>query len=201
MPWQNLPIKTWRRWNPPEFSEAAGKFAQEIQKHLNLEPMENPFAPECSQLISPQKAEAKMRESLPPTVMNFTSDDYVEYTWHAPTARFYIGRPMLNSPEAGYQYPAWVMNALGGHRDCIDPMIFCASRTIAGTLVDLLTKPEELQKAQAEFNERTGGGIGGSKWRAPLLPPDIKPPIHFPWPEYISTVRGEEWWIPTGADD
>jgi aminobenzoyl-glutamate utilization protein B len=82
--------------------------------------------------------------------MNFTSDDYVEYTWHAPTARFYIGRPMLNTPEAGYQYPAWVMNALGGHRECIDPMIYCASRTIAATLVDLLTKPQELQKAQAD---------------------------------------------------
>lgn len=187
--------------NPPEFSEAARQFAREIQKNLNLDPMENPFAPECSRLIPPQEAEAKMRESLPPTVMNFTSDDYVEYTWHAPTARFYIGRPMLNSPKPGYQYPAWVMNALGGHRDCIDPMIFCASRTIAATLVDLLTKPEELQKAQAEFKERTGGGIGGTKWRTPLLPPDIKPPIHFPWPEYINTVRGEEWWIPTSDED
>jgi aminobenzoyl-glutamate utilization protein B len=65
----------------------------------------------------------------------------------------------------------------------------------------LLTKPQELQKAQAEFIERTGGGIGGSKWRAPLLPPDINPPIHFPWPEYISTARGEEWWIPTSDED
>ena len=90
--------------------------------------MEDPFAPECSQLISPREAEAKMRESLPPTVMNFTSDDYVEYTWHAPTARFYIGRPMLNAP-------------------------------------------------------------------------DIKPPIRFPWPEYISTAQGEDWWIPTTDED
>lgn len=87
------------------------------------------------------------------------SDDYVEYTWHAPTARLYVGRPMLKTPEPGYQYPAWVMNALGGHRACIDQMIFCASRTIAGTLVDLLTQPEELKKAQMEFEEQTGGGL------------------------------------------
>jgi aminobenzoyl-glutamate utilization protein B len=80
-------------------------------------------------------------------------------------------------------------------------MIFCASRTIAATLIELLTQPEELPKAQAEFKERTGGGIGGTKWRAPLLQPDIKPPIHFPWPEYIHTVRGEEWWIPTAEED
>ena len=186
---------------PPTFGTEACKFAREIQTHLNIDPMETPFVPECSTTISPRDAEAQMRQSLPPTVMNFTSDDYVEYTWHAPTARFYIGRPMLNSPKPGFQYPAWVMNALGGHRHCIDPMILSASRTIAGTLVDLLTKPEELEKSQAEFKERTGGGIGGSKWRAPLLPPDIKPPIDFPWPEYISTARGEEWWIPTGDDD
>lgn len=74
------------------------------------------------------------------------------------------------------------MDALGGHRECIDPMIFSACRTIAGTLIDLLTQPEELQKAQSEFKERTGGGVGGSKWRDPLLPADIKPPINFPYP-------------------
>ncbi len=122
--------------------------AREIQANLEVKPMPEPFAPQCSELISPQDAESIMRQSLPPSVLNFTSDDYVEYTWHAPTARLYVGRPMLKAPEPGYQYPAWVMNALGGHRACIDPMILCAGRTIAGTLIDLLTQPEELKKAQ-----------------------------------------------------
>ncbi len=186
---------------PPVFGDEAKEFARAIQRNLDVEPMAEPFADACSELITPEAAEAKMRESLPPGIRNFTSDDYVEYTWHAPTARLYVGRPMLNTPQPGYQYPAWVMNALGGHRACIDPMIMSAGRTIAATLVDLLTNRAALERAQSEFKERTGGGIGGTRWRAPLLPPDFAPPINFPWPEYISTVRGDEWWIPTTDDD
>jgi aminobenzoyl-glutamate utilization protein B len=64
-------------------------------------------------------------------------------------------------------------------------------------LVDLLTEPGELLKCKKEFEERTGGGIGGSKWVAPLLPKDFKAPIDMRWPEYVTTERGEEWWIPT----
>jgi aminobenzoyl-glutamate utilization protein B len=54
-----------------------------------------------------------------------------------------------------------------------------------------------LAKAKVEFDERTGGGVGGDKWMAPLLPRDFQPPIDLRWPEYVTTERGEEWWIPT----
>jgi aminobenzoyl-glutamate utilization protein B len=35
------------------------------------------------------------------------------------------------------------------------------------------------------------------KWVAPLLPEDFDPPVDLRWPEYITTVRGEEWFLPT----
>ena len=70
---------------------------------------------------------------------------------------------------------------------------------IAATLIDLLTSPEILERAQSEFKERTGGGIGGLEWVAPLLPRDFQAPVDLRWPEYIDTVRGREWWIPTPA--
>ena len=81
-------------------------------------------------------------------------------------ARIQIG-PRLVVQEPGYTYHAWVTNAMGGFPDCIDPGMFLAGKTIAATLLDLFTKPEELGKAQAEFNQRTGGGnrrlsVGGS---------------------------------------
>ena len=63
--------------------------------------------------------------------------------------------------------------------------------------LDLLAHPTILERVKAEFNERTGGGIGGAKWVAPLLPRDFVPPVDLRWPEYITTARGEEWWIPT----
>jgi aminobenzoyl-glutamate utilization protein B len=54
-----------------------------------------------------------------------------------------------------------------------------------------------LKKAQDEFRERTGGGVRGSKWVGPLLPRDFDTVVDMRWPEYITTSRGEEWWIPT----
>jgi len=56
-----------------------------------------------------------------------------------------------------------------------------------------------LQQAQDEFRERTGGGVGGTKWVAPLLSKDFATPVDLRWPEYIQTARGQEWWIPTPA--
>jgi aminobenzoyl-glutamate utilization protein B len=185
----------------PEYTEQARSFAREIQENLGLSPMKNPFPEEHERLITPQEAEAKLRQSLPPWQLNFTSDDYVEYTWHAPSVRLYTARPRLESPRADYTYPAWAINAMGGRPEIVDPGMFVAGKTLAATLLDLLTHPEELEKARAEFNERTGGGVGGSKWLAPLLAPDFPPPVDLRWPEYVQTVRGEEWWIPTPASD
>jgi aminobenzoyl-glutamate utilization protein B len=47
--------------------------------------------------------------------------------------------------------------------------------------------------AKREFLDRTGGP-GGSAWIPPLC--DYAPPIDFRWPEYVTTARGRDWWIP-----
>ncbi len=182
----------------PVWGEEAKKFGREIQKNLGLEPMADPIHPAMAELVTPEEDEARMRAILPPWQKNYTSDDYTDYTWHCPTARLYVGRAMLAAPK-GYQYPTWVWNALGGYPATIDPTIFSAARAIGGSLVDLLTDSQALAAAQSEFRERTGGGIGGSKWVGPLLPKNFPAPIHYRWPEYVSTPRGEEWWLPQGA--
>ena len=192
-----LTVKNLKQVGPPKMSDEARKFGQEIQKNLGIEPMADPFTTACQQYVSPQDFEASVRGQLPGWQVNFTSDDYVEYTWHAPTVLLHTSRPNLRSPDSSYQYPEWAYNALGGVRECIDPGMFSGSKTVSATLIDLLTKPEELEKAKAEFEERTGGGVGGSMWVAPLLPRDFAPPVDLRWPEYIHTERGEEWWAPT----
>jgi len=184
---------------PPVWDEEAKRFGREIQKNLGLAPMKNPIHPAMAELVTPEADEARMRAILPPWQKNYTSDDYTDYTWHCPTARLYVGRAMLAAPKPGYQYPTWVWNALGGYPATIDPTIFSAARAIAGSLVDVLTDPRAVDEAKAEFRERTGGGIGGSKWVGPLLPKNFPAPIHYRWPEYVTTARGEEWWLPQGA--
>jgi aminobenzoyl-glutamate utilization protein B len=184
---------------PPSWGPKARRFGAAIQKNLGLEPMRDPMLADMARLSPPEEAEATLRRELPEWQKNYTSDDYTDYTWHCPTVRLMIGRATLKPPRPGYQYPAWVWNALGGFPASIDPTVWCAARTIGATLVDLFTRPEVLRAAQAEFRQRTGGGVGGKDWVGPLLPRNFPAPIHFRWPEYVTTARGEEWWLPAGA--
>jgi aminobenzoyl-glutamate utilization protein B len=184
----------------PRWGGEALRVAREIQANLGLEPLERPFSPEIERLIDPEECERELRTMMPAWQQYLTSDDYTEYCWHCPTVRLVIARPSLAGPP-GYSYPSWVANALGGIAATIDPMIATAAKTIGATLLDLLTEPALLSEAKREFNERTGGGIGGSRWVAPLLPADFKVPHRYRWPEYVTTARGEEWTIPWREDE
>jgi len=177
----------------PEWGAEAVKIAQEIQANLGQEPMDAPFIDEMSRLISPQDAEAILRRDLPPSQLNSTSDDYTDMSWHTPLARFYIARPALKAN--GAPYPSWVMNAMGGIPATIDPMVRTAARVCALSALRLLEDKGARDAAMTEFKDRTGGGVGGSKWLAPLC--DYEPPIDFRWPEYVTTPRGRDWWIPS----
>jgi aminobenzoyl-glutamate utilization protein B len=195
----DLTYRNFEMVGPPVMPEAAKDFARACQKELGLEPMAEPFMPEIERLTDPREGEAKIRANLPAWQKNYTSDDYVEYTWHCPTVRLYVGRAMLRAPKPGYIYPDWPRNALGGVPAAIDPLHLTAARVIATTLVELASDGAALRRCQDEFRARTGGGIGGDKWMAPLLPRDFPPPVHYRWPEYVETVRGYEWTIPTAS--
>jgi aminobenzoyl-glutamate utilization protein B len=195
----DLTYRNFEMVGPPVMPEMAKDFARACQKELGLEPMAEPFMPEIERLTDPREGEAKIRANLPAWQKNYTSDDYVEYTWHCPTVRLYVGRAMLRAPKPGYIYPDWPRNALGGVPAAIDPLHLTAARVIATTLVELASDGAALRRCQDEFRARTGGGIGGDKWMAPLLPRDFPPPVHYRWPEYVETVRGYEWTIPTAS--
>jgi aminobenzoyl-glutamate utilization protein B len=185
---------------PTTFGEEACAFAREIQKNLGVTPMEKPFLDDCEIVMDPKEYDRRIRVTMPQWQTNFAADDYVEYTWHAPTARIFSTVPVLRPPDRTFTYPAWAVNALNGIPGAIDPGIWVGSKTMATTMIDLITQPATLARAQEEFRERTGGGIGGDKWVAPLLPKDFQPPIDLRWPEYIQTARGEEWCLPTPVE-
>ncbi|MDE3029266.1 MAG: amidohydrolase, partial [Paracoccaceae bacterium] len=183
----------------PVWDEAAKSVAREIQANLGLTPMAEPFLEECTRLIAPEDAEAILRRDLPPSQLHSTSDDYTDMTWHAPTARFYIARPALKIPAGAGSYPAWAMNALGGIPATIDPMVQTAAKVLALSALRLLEDEGARSAAMTEFCDRTGGGVGGTNWSPPLC--DYDPPIHFRWPEYVTTPRGRDWWIPSNMPD
>ena len=180
----------------PAYGPEAIALAQTIQRNLGLQPMEKPFLPACETIKDPREAEAGLRHQMPGWQTHWTSDDYVEMSWYAPTVRLYVARPMLAVPDGYAGYPAWVSNALGGLSPCIDPTVIVAAKTIAGTLLDLLGKPELVRAAREEFVSRTAGKAA----IAPLLPADFEPPIEYRWPEYATTARGHDWWIPHAVD-
>lgn len=184
----------------PRWGADAVQVAREIQSNLGIEPLERPFSPEIEALIEPEECERQLRALMPAWQQYLTSDDYTEYCWHCPTVRLFVARPSLAGP-AGFVYPAWSANALGGIAATIDPMIRVAAKTIGATLLDLFMQPSLLAEARDEFVERTGGGVGGKHWVAPLLPADFKVPHRYRWPEYVTTARGEEWTIPWRDDE
>ena len=191
-----ITFRNFEKLGAPQWGEEAKAFAREMQKNLGLEPMEEPFVDKLQELTPPWEAEKAFREQLPSWQLNYAADDYVDYTWHAPTVRLYVGKPTLQPPAGNYRYPDWTRHAMGGMRACIDPMWSKAAEVIATTVLDLLTDADALARARAEFEERTGGGVGGTEWVAPLLPSDFKAPIGYRWPEYVETPRGREWTVP-----
>ncbi|MDO9708102.1 zinc-binding metallopeptidase family protein [Paracraurococcus lichenis] len=188
--WKNL-----QAVGAPSYPEEALEFGRQMQRHLGLEPMDDPFIPTVTRLTPPEENEAKLRAALPDWQKHLSADDYVEFCWHAPTVRLLAARPRLRPPAPGYAYPNWTYNALGGLPAAMDPGLFVAAKTMALTLVDLATQPDVLAAAQAEFRERTKPGT--PDWVPPLLPRDFHPPVDLRWPEYVATPRGEEWTFPT----
>ncbi|HXV37486.1 MAG TPA: amidohydrolase [Myxococcota bacterium] len=183
----------------PRYGDDAVKVAHELQHELGIAPLDRPFADELSELIEPQEAERRVRQDIPAWQTHYTSDDYTDMTWCAPTVRFYVARPVLKAPPGfahpGFVYPDWVLNALGGIAACIDPTIEVAAKTIAGSVLDLMTDAPARERAQAEFRQRRAASPDPDLWC------DYPPPLDFPWPEYIETPRGREWWIPASDVD
>ena len=178
---------------PPKFSEEAREFARKIQENLGFEAMENPLTETCQTIQPIDASDNDIRFNFPQWVETQGSDDYVDYHWTAPSTRLYTANAMLRNPDPDKLLPPWVRWAMNGYTHCIEPGIVTAAKTMGITIVDLLINPSGLAKAKEEFVERTGGGIGGSKWVPPILSKDFYPPIDLPWPEYVTTQRGYEW--------
>jgi len=95
------------------------------------------------------------------------STDVADVGWQTPTVEFQTTSGVVGIP--GHSWQRTAMSGVSiGHKS----LIF-AAQTMAGTALDLMTKPEVLKGVRDEFAARTRGTV----YRSPL-PPDLKPPLH-----------------------
>jgi len=94
------------------------------------------------------------------------STDSADVSWNVPTQKFETGCRIIGAP--GHHWMNVAVSGMGiGHKN----LIF-ASRVLAASIIDLVTKPEILEDARKELEKRKGGRI----YKSPL-PRDLKPPF------------------------
>jgi aminobenzoyl-glutamate utilization protein B len=144
------------------------------------------FAKEIAEQITPESKREQLRKSKRPgweqlmdTLLDWSfpdawdegevshgSTDVSDVSWMAPTMEFSTTTWVLGTPGHHWMNVAQAGTGVG-HRS----LVF-ASKVIAASVVDLLTKPKLLEEAWDEHRKRTMG----KKYVSPL-PPDAKPPL------------------------
>jgi len=158
-----------REIGAPEYTEEELKFAEEIAKTISRE----------EKLGALRMSKRPGWEDLMDVVLDRTipdawdegevmpgSTDVSDVSWITPTMEFMTGTWVLGTTPHSWQAVAQCGMGIG-HKS----LIF-AAKTIAGSALDLLTKPEVLKKVRDEFVER----IKGKVYTSPI-PKDIKPPL------------------------
>jgi len=153
----------------PEYSASDMKFAEGIAETV----------PKDEKLEELRLAKRPNWESLVDTIIDTEimdpwddgfvwpgSTDVGDVSWTAPTMEFTTCTYVLGT--GGHSWQVVALGASGvGHKS-----LLFAARTMAGSTIDLLTKPDMLKKAQDEFEKRKGG----RKYVCPVGK-DVKPPL------------------------
>ena len=163
----DLVVSNMRQIGPPEYSEEEKKFAKEIGKTIppdtKKESLRKSKRPDWEKLL-----DVDLDRTIPDTWERWGagSSDVSDVSWKTPTAEFTTATFILGSPGHSWQNTA--QSGMGiGHKS----LIF-AAKTMSACVIDLLTKPETLEKIQGEFKQRLGGRV----YESPL-PPEMKPPL------------------------
>jgi len=94
------------------------------------------------------------------------STDVSDVSWMTPTMEFSTATYILGTPGHSWQNVAFSGMSIG-HKS-----LFYASKIIASTAIDLLTKPELIKEAWEELDKRKAGRV----YRSPI-PADLGPPL------------------------
>jgi aminobenzoyl-glutamate utilization protein B len=167
-PLEEAMMENFTRLGAPEFDEQDRKLAREIRSTLSGEDIRSafmrfglPYDAEKPLCDAPVPLEAKARGAA-----MMGSTDVGDVSWSVPTvqadgATYAIGTP-------GH---SWQLTAQGKSGIAHKGMVHTA-KVMAGTAIDLLTRPDLLARAKADYAERTSE----TPYVCPL-PDDVMPPL------------------------
>lgn len=164
-----LVVKNMREVGLPQYSEEDLRFAREIAKTIPLEAkisqLRKSGRPGWEKLVD-KLIDDEVPDPWGEGEVMHGSTDVADVSWQAPTLEFSTAAWVLGTP--GHSWQAVAQSASGiGH----EALIF-ASKVLASSVVDLLTRPELLERAKEEHRRR----LAGRAYRSPL-PPGHKPPL------------------------
>ncbi|RQG87990.1 hypothetical protein EA462_14120 [Natrarchaeobius halalkaliphilus] len=160
---------------PPSFTDEDRELGRELLEEVGIDPPERPF----DETLSPPEAEVcgNFNPDLATYVDEFDwnevgefnwADDVTEFSWHSPTAWIHTTYFLEGAYES--RLPTWTTAALAT-TNVAHETILTATKIMTGTAVDLLTEPERLERAQAEYRERTD-----DEYVPVLLDENVEPP-------------------------
>jgi aminobenzoyl-glutamate utilization protein B len=165
----DLVLGNMREIGTPNYTEGEKRFAKEISESVppgerrdSIRSTERPGWEELVETLLDRSVPDDWHEGK----MSHGSTDIADVSWQAPTMEFDTTTYPLGIPGHSWQKVALSGMSIG-HKS----LVF-ASKVIAASVLDLLTKPGPLKKAWEEHGER----LRGRTYKSPV-PPESKPPL------------------------
>jgi aminobenzoyl-glutamate utilization protein B len=178
--WELLPNSTleevlaeaMERVGPPRFDEAEREFAVKIAESFRPGQREAFLAAAFEGATVPEELYGQLlNDTVIPRMEAAAaprgSTDVGDTSWCCPTAQFGMACSAIGTPGHSWQFTAQAGMGIG-HAG-----LLAAAKVLAEAGLVLLTEPETLAAARAEFARRTGG----KPYRC-AMPDDFKPPFH-----------------------
>ncbi len=163
-------VANMREIGAPEYTheeyDFAAQLGQSITKQAKRSSLERSYLPEAMELLDidlntriydPYGEERKGGGG---------STDVAEVSWKAPTVEFSTAQFVVGLPGHSWQHTAVTGSSIG-HKSSV-----FAAKTMATTIIDLLTTPQYLREIKADWVKR----LQGREYQSPL-PADLVPPL------------------------
>jgi len=164
-----LIIANMREIRPPKYIEEELKFAKKLGKTISRQEkivaLRRSGIPNAMKLVGVDLC-TEIFDPWGESMHGGFSSDVADVAWNMPTQEFGTAMFIVGSPGHSWQNVASGGMSIG-HKSTV-----FASKVMATSVIDLLTKPKLLREAKYEWKERMKGLV----YKSPLLP-TLKPPL------------------------